>query len=117
MPPAMDPAQLAAAYRQDRTPSLSHGSTSSSNESSPPAPAHLPPPHSYYSSYASADRERERIHLPPPNGYDRERLSALCEDERAPRDPRDRSLSVGGRPAGLEMLLEGVREAERKERV
>jgi hypothetical protein len=57
-------------------------------------------------------------------GYaDRERLPPLRErdsrDRRDsdPRDRRERPVSPREPAGGLEMLLEGVREAERKERV
>ena len=61
---------------------------------------HMPPQHHYF-------QQHDRV-LPPPSsmGYDR-----------LPPIHRERSDSGSSRrPEGLEMLLEGVREAERKER-
>lgn len=127
------PAQ-AAPVRQERTPSLSG---TSSSAASPPAPHHAHP--QYYQSFQQGP---ERIHLPPPMGLYNDRLPPLREHsrerEREPRerDSRDRRESRESRDerdhrdrrerqppspresaGGLEMLLEGVREAERKERV
>jgi hypothetical protein len=97
-----------SAPRQERTPSLSSNGSATS-----------PPNAPYYYSHGP-----ERIHLPPPMGYaDRERLPPLRErdsrDRRDsdPRDRRERPVSPREPAGGLEMLLEGVREAERKERV
>ncbi|CAK9779379.1 hypothetical protein CC85DRAFT_288663 [Cutaneotrichosporon oleaginosum] len=120
-PPAYPPATARGpgpeptSARQERTSSLS--SSVSAATSPPNAP--------YYYSHGP-----ERIHLPPPMGYaDRERLPPMRERERErerdvrerresdPRDRRDRPASPREPAGGLEMLLEGVREAERKERV
>ncbi|BEJ16694.1 hypothetical protein CspHIS471_0600950 [Cutaneotrichosporon sp. HIS471] len=85
------------ASRQDRNSSISSSASSPAN-----------PPY-YYS------QGTERIHLPPPMGYsDRERLPPLRE--RDTRDRRERPVSPREPAVGLEMLLEGVREAEREER-
>lgn len=81
----------------ERTPSLSH-STASSAINSPPIP-HAMPQYFNYNPAPSADRK-----LPPMN----------FENRLPPLQTRDRDSPR--RPEGLEMLLEGVREAERKER-
>ncbi|WOO84681.1 uncharacterized protein LOC62_06G008198 [Vanrija pseudolonga] len=123
MPPMPDPSQFQG-YPPERTPSLSRGSVSSDNSS--PRPSVSLPSHGYAgypAGYAS-----ERIHLPPPAAmYERDhprergdRLPPLREDDRrsapSPRDRRPPSPGDDRRPpGGLEMLLEGVREAERKE--
>lgn len=137
MPPAPDAFPpfngqpgASAPTRQERTPSLS-GSSSSTN--SPPAPAHA---HAQY--YQQFSHGPERIHLPPPSNMYNDRLPPLREHSREhdvrdvrdrredrererERDPRDRRERQPPSPreaaGGLEMLLEGVREAERKERV
>jgi hypothetical protein len=65
-------------------------------------------PHPHYFQHAHHDRS-DRV-LPPPSAMGYDRLPPLH---------RERSDSGSSRrPEGLEMLLEGVREAEaRKERV
>jgi hypothetical protein len=92
--PTPDYAEFQAhGHPHERTPSLSH--SSSSAPQSPPLP-HMHPVNGYY----------DRM----PMGYDRM--------DRLPPIHRERSDSCGSRRRndGLEMLLEGVREAERKER-
>ncbi|GMK58515.1 hypothetical protein CspeluHIS016_0505470 [Cutaneotrichosporon spelunceum] len=86
------------AERQER-----HASTSSSVSS----PANPP----YYYSQGP-----ERIHLPPPMGYaERERLPPMRQRD-SDSDMRQRPVSPRESTGGLEMLLEGVREAEREDR-
>ncbi|BEI84692.1 hypothetical protein CcaverHIS002_0500930 [Cutaneotrichosporon cavernicola] len=63
----------------------------------------------------------DRAHSPPPPpmGYsDRERLPPLreCDTRDRDRDRRERPVSPREPAGGLEMLLEGVREAEREDR-
>lgn len=97
--------------RQERTPSLSHSapSTDSSPRMSHPAAG------GYWQQYPPASASSERIHLPPPMGYERDHR---MHPHAHPHSPRDRSDSASSRrPEGLEMLLEGVREAERKDRL
>lgn len=80
--------------RQERTPSLSNASSADS-------------PRQYY-----YQPREERVQLPPIGFYGRDRSERLAPM----RETSSGRQSPDSRAGGLEMLLEGVREAERKDR-
>lgn len=107
----------------ERTPSLSN---SVSSNASSPRMAHAGRTPASNNQYWDAG-----VHLPPPTGYDshhsHHRFASIHshhphQHQHPHQHPhqhhRERSDSAASRrPEGLEMLLEGVREAERKERM